>query len=329
MRDQSTIPASVIIPTHNRPHELADALESLRSQTFQEFETIVVNDGAQDVQDIVHDSGLPRIHHVRTPGNLGPSAARNLGLQQAQGMVIFYLDDDDVFYDNHIQTHMEQYRVDQNCSIVYTDAHRGRFVSSHNGHTYLQKKLIHSHNFDHDSLLVYNYIPMLCLSHLKTCLKKVPGFCEELTSLEDWDFFIHLAMHWKFTHIPTITGLYYERSKGESIQEQNRGRFMQNLTTVYTRSNDYLLQHEEMATHIFHSRKKHLAKMMLETGALLERKNDLDEAEKAYARAAQLSPTAHCYLSMARVQKAMGLISKALQSTHLAQACMDFEGKSP
>jgi len=80
---------SVIIPTRNRDHYLAEAVESVLQQDIPDFELIVVNDGA--TSPILTDKRITIINS----GQKGAVPARNLGLETASGDIIAWLDDDD------------------------------------------------------------------------------------------------------------------------------------------------------------------------------------------------------------------------------------------
>jgi glycosyltransferase involved in cell wall biosynthesis len=94
---------SVVIPVYNRAAILETALRSVFEQTFQDFEIVVVDDGSSDdpckVVDRIAD---PRIRFVRQE-NRGGAAARNLGIDEARGRYIAFLDSDDVFLPHHLQ----------------------------------------------------------------------------------------------------------------------------------------------------------------------------------------------------------------------------------
>jgi glycosyltransferase involved in cell wall biosynthesis len=85
---------SIVIPTFGRPQFLAEALESVCAQTFQDFECIVVDDCSPTSAQLPDDS---RLRLVRRSANGGPAAARNSGVQAARGEVLLFLDDDDVY----------------------------------------------------------------------------------------------------------------------------------------------------------------------------------------------------------------------------------------
>lgn len=84
---------SIIIPTHNRPELLARAVDSALSQTLEEIEVIVVDDGSTPVVQLPARS---RLRLVRLEPNQGGAAARNRGAEAAQAHWITYLDDDDI-----------------------------------------------------------------------------------------------------------------------------------------------------------------------------------------------------------------------------------------
>jgi glycosyltransferase involved in cell wall biosynthesis len=93
---------SVIIPVYNRAEALRAALRSVLDQTFQDFEIIVVDDGSQDdpraVAESFQDGRLRLIRQV----NAGGGAARNTGIDNANGRFLAFLDSDDVFLPHHL-----------------------------------------------------------------------------------------------------------------------------------------------------------------------------------------------------------------------------------
>ncbi len=87
---------SVIIPTHNRPKLLKRAIQSVLSQTFQDFEIIVVDDGDISAEEIIKNFNQPqKIIYTKNKRKRGGSGARNTGIILARGKYIAFLDDDD------------------------------------------------------------------------------------------------------------------------------------------------------------------------------------------------------------------------------------------
>ncbi|MEM1430663.1 MAG: glycosyltransferase [Pseudomonadota bacterium] len=97
---------SVIVPVHNVVGHVAAAIESLQAQTFEDFEAIVVDDGSTDLSgDVVlrMTGDDPRFLLLRQE-NAGLSAARNAGLKRARAPVIGFLDSDDRFAPEFLET---------------------------------------------------------------------------------------------------------------------------------------------------------------------------------------------------------------------------------
>ncbi|HEY3636578.1 MAG TPA: glycosyltransferase family 2 protein [Rhizomicrobium sp.] len=93
---------SVVIPVYNRAGSLGAGLRSVLSQTEQDFEIIVVDDGSVDSPErVVETLGDPRIIVVRQE-NRGGGAARNAGIDRARGQYIAFLDSDDRFLPHHL-----------------------------------------------------------------------------------------------------------------------------------------------------------------------------------------------------------------------------------
>ena len=93
---------SVVIPVFNRAGVLGAALASVLAQTEQDFEIVVADDGSNDdPKTVIGRLGDPRIRYVRQE-NRGGGAARNLGIDNARGRFIAFLDSDDVFLAGHL-----------------------------------------------------------------------------------------------------------------------------------------------------------------------------------------------------------------------------------
>ncbi|HQL63938.1 MAG TPA: glycosyltransferase family 2 protein [bacterium] len=87
---------SVVIPVYNSASTLGRAIRSVQSQTFQDFEVIVVDDGSSDSSEMIcRTTGDARIRYFRHEMNRGAAAARNTGIRAAQGEYVAFLDSDD------------------------------------------------------------------------------------------------------------------------------------------------------------------------------------------------------------------------------------------
>ncbi|RUR35572.1 glycosyltransferase family A protein [Vreelandella populi] len=100
---------TVIIPVHNKKEYVTAAIDSVLAQTFGEFELILIDDCSTDGStDLIkpYESEKVTIYNRDTPGP-GGYAARNLGVEKANYQWITFLDADDIWYPNHLQTAYE------------------------------------------------------------------------------------------------------------------------------------------------------------------------------------------------------------------------------
>lgn len=114
---------SVIVPAHNSAEFIAECLNSVFAQTFVDFEIIVVNDGSPD-SPALENALQPfrdRILYLKQE-NRGPSATRNLGIRQARGGFIAFLDSDDCWPAEYLSTQMQLFKDSPSLDLVYADA---------------------------------------------------------------------------------------------------------------------------------------------------------------------------------------------------------------
>lgn len=93
---------SIIIPVYNVELYIEQTMDSVRSQSYQDWELLLIADGCTDNSEQVirayqERTSDKRIHLIRQPGNLGAAQARNRGLKEATGRYIAYLDADDLW----------------------------------------------------------------------------------------------------------------------------------------------------------------------------------------------------------------------------------------
>jgi len=218
---------SIIVPTHNRPDQLCQALQSIAAQSLQDFEVIVVNDGGRDVSDVVryfNQNGGARFHYVCHERTRGAAAARNTGLRDARGKYICFLDDDDVLYPDHLATlvsalEQSDYRV------AYTDSYRATQEFKNGEYIPVRWELAMSHDFDRDLFLQDNLTPILNVMVERSCLEAVGGMDEQLEVLEDWELWIRLSRKFDFLHIPKVTAEVRVRPDNSHLGSRRANRF--------------------------------------------------------------------------------------------------------
>ena len=112
---------TVILPTWNRVKWLKTSIESVLSQTFQDFELIVVDDASTDSTGKILVSYSGKIKTILLPKNLGVSAARNTAIVQSDSNWIAFLDSDDYWHAKKLEKQIKQTRLCPKYQIHFTD----------------------------------------------------------------------------------------------------------------------------------------------------------------------------------------------------------------
>ena len=120
-----TVPpkVTVILPTHNRASLLQQAIDSIRQQTFTDWELIIVDDGSRDSTSDVVQAWMqkdPRIRYHRHNTNRGSATTRNTGLKHARGTYIAFQDDDDVSHPQRLQKQADHLDKHPHIALLYT-----------------------------------------------------------------------------------------------------------------------------------------------------------------------------------------------------------------
>jgi glycosyltransferase involved in cell wall biosynthesis len=100
---------SVVIPLYNKANFITRTLQSVAGQTFDDFETIIVDDGSTDGSGELAAEFPDRRFHVVRQANAGPGAARNRGIEEARGEVIALLDADDVWMPEYLASSLAMF----------------------------------------------------------------------------------------------------------------------------------------------------------------------------------------------------------------------------
>lgn len=218
---------SVIVSTYNRPDQLAGTLRSILGQTYKNIEIVVVNDCGVEVENIVSFLNKEnRITYVRHKKNKGLAAARNTGIKLAHGKYIAYLDDDDLYYPDHIETLVQLLESNSDYKAAYTDAHRAYQVNQNGVYVVTKRDVPYSFDFDYDRILQTNFVPVLCFLHERTCFDDVGFFDENLKRLEDWDLWIRLSRSFKIAHIKKVTCEFSWRTDGTTMTSGQEQEFV-------------------------------------------------------------------------------------------------------
>jgi len=216
---------SVIVRTKDRPALLANALRSIAEQTYANIEIVVVNDGGQDVRDVVTAlAGNIPVEYIDHEKSKGRSAAANSGLKAARGLYLNFLDDDDLFYPDHIETLIQNLQAN-NEKIAYTSVLSAHFKGPPESPENCIKRVVnHNIDFDPDRILFQNYIPIMSVLFHRDVFSRVGEFDKGLDLFEDWDFWIRASRHFRFFHIDKVTA-EYRFYNSETTEESHRQKY--------------------------------------------------------------------------------------------------------
>ena len=201
---------SVVIPTYERASKVQAAIESVLAQTFSDLEVIVVDDGSTDgTGKILREKFGDQIRYV-AQANQGASVARNLGIKEARGQWIAFLDSDDVWEKNKLECQLKTLQqYSPQCGACYTDV---RFFNHPEQRTMFE---LAEENYKHEGTAGINPDVLrllvrpggggmvVCLSSLVAQadrIKKIGGFDPKLLFSQDSDLMFRLA---------TVTGFCY------------------------------------------------------------------------------------------------------------------------
>lgn len=188
---------SVVIPTFNRVHLLERAINSVLTQTNNNFELIVVDDGSTDNTLSLLSPKFPQVHWIHQQ-NSGVSKARNRGILQAKGKWIALLDSDDVWHPQKLELQLKFIQKTPSILFCHTDEQWIRNEVKVNPPSYLNKT---NEQIFINSLDRCIICPSSVLMH-KSILEKVGLFDEKLPVCEDYDLWLRLLISHDIAYLP-------------------------------------------------------------------------------------------------------------------------------
>ncbi len=200
---------SIIVRTKDRPKLLKRALQSIVVQTYRPVEVVLVNDGGcdLDIEELKGILGDIALNYIRLEKNTGRAHAGNVGIENAKGDYIGFLDDDDEFYPEHLET-LVVFPERSDYKVAYSAVEMVEKTFSSDGLSFVvNNKRLFAKDFSYEDLLIWNYIPLISLLFESDFLKDLL-FDESFELFEDWDFLIRAADKTRFYFVNKITSTY-------------------------------------------------------------------------------------------------------------------------
>jgi GT2 family glycosyltransferase/glycosyltransferase involved in cell wall biosynthesis len=195
---------SIVIRSMDRA-TLAQALEAVARQTWPAIEVVLVNAKGEGHSPAGDRCGPFDVRTVRGTGRLSRSQAANAGLSAARGEWICFLDDDDWFEPQHIETLARRLAQEPTAVAAYGGVSCVE-VDEDSGET--REVMRYNLDFDAARLVVENYLPIHSVLFSREAARRTAGFDETLTIFEDWDFWIQLSRGARFAHVDAVTATY-------------------------------------------------------------------------------------------------------------------------
>jgi len=211
---------SVVIPAYNAERTILETIASVQQQSFSDFELIVINDGSTDrTLELLHSINDERLR-ILSYENGGVSVARNRGISQASGEFISFIDADDLWSPDKLESQLATLQQHPEAGVAYSWTY---FMEEKEGtRSFHPCDPIFFEGNVYTDLLVKNFIPNGSNVLIrKQAVESVGEFDPKRTGWEDWDYWIRLAAKWSFVVVPKLQVFYRRSSDSASSKVDN------------------------------------------------------------------------------------------------------------
>ncbi len=212
---------SVVIPTYNRADALRHALQTVVEQTLDDFEVIVVDDGSTDeTKTTVEQFADTRIRYFWITNSGGPATPRNVGIDEAHGEWIAFLDSDDLWKPTKLEAIERSIRQDDCVDVICNNEE----IRRSDGRLELLRYGPVTPNFYKTLLVEGNRCSTSAMTVRKSFIEKhaLRFDCSaQYVIVEDYDFWMQLALHGaRYRFLDEVLGEYMVGDGGISSNVQ-------------------------------------------------------------------------------------------------------------
>ncbi len=296
---------SVVIPTYNHAHFLGRALQSVLNQGYQHWEALVIDNHSQDnTDDIIKSFDDPRIRPFKIHNHGVIASSRNLGMREARGEWIAFLDSDDYWYPGKLELIMRTVELDGSFDVVSNDE---LLVNIKTGSKRVLRHGPYQEDFYRTLLIEGNRLSPSATLVRHSFLDQhqlVFDESEDYITVEDYDFWLNLARNGaRFNFIHDVQGEFVIHGSNSSAQ-----------LSRHLKNSESLLYHHVFNVQKFNSSAEKLwaqvsTRLRLEKGKLFFQDGNFALALKLMLEALIYSPIGMCLFLYLRFKKILRKIS--------------------
>ncbi len=248
---------SIITPTFKRPGLLKRAIESVKNQSFSDYEHIIIDDANdQETEKVVNSFNDRKILFHRHTVRRGAAGGYNSGIKLSHGKFILFLDDDDEYLPSFLETvHTQFVQSDKETGFIWTGV--SIVKDNKSGETELFSKLWPAVFKDKEAGLIaattigngYG----LCVR--RECTESIGVFDESIPMGHDADFLFRLVRNYSFRTIPQVLVKIHHHNISQLTDESNNLLRLELREKILSRNIDLLNQYPEL----YHIHFKHIA----------------------------------------------------------------------
>jgi len=210
---------SVCIPCKNAELWFAQAVESIKDQTFKDWEIVVVDDGSTDsifhVYDYYGEELKDKFVLIESKESRGIAVARNLAVYNSRGEIICVQDADDVSQKERLDKTWKYFKRHKDIDLVYGSCQYIDFISKPYG-------TVAAEPFDFDRIKKENWIQHPTVAYRKTAFDTVGGYRPECKVIDDWHLYYDFYKAGKRIGHMDDTLAFYRAGVGVSTSEEKR-----------------------------------------------------------------------------------------------------------
>jgi glycosyltransferase involved in cell wall biosynthesis len=296
---------SVVIPTYNHAHFLGRALQSVIDQDYQNWEALVIdNHSLDDTDNIIKSFNDPRIRPLKIHNHGVIAASRNMGIREASGEWIAFLDSDDYWYSGKLQLIMSAIKLDSSIDVVSNDE---LMIDIKTGTKRVLRHGPYQEDFYRTLLIEGNRLSPSATLVRHSFLDQHQLFfdeSEDYITVEDYDFWLNLARKGaRFKFIHHVQGEFVIHGSNSSTQ-----------LSTHLKNSESMLYHHVFDIQEFNSSVERLwalvsTRLRLEKVKLFFKNGKFALALKLMLEALIYSPTGVCVFLYLRFKKILRKIS--------------------